>query len=107
MRPVALMFVVLITAAPLAHTWTVQDAEREPCPMAVSMPDGSSCLTAPCPCDHSAPIAVAAQLPATTIPRAVTCAAPIASARTRPAATFAAPASGFPFAVDHPPGASA
>jgi len=107
MRPVALIFVVLITAAPLANAWTIHEALREPCPMAVSMPDGTSCLTAPCSCDHTAPAAVAAQLPATTLPRAVTCAAPIASPRPCLAATFAAPASGFPFAVDHPPGTRA
>ena len=102
MRWLALTLAVFLTASPLAEAFVDREAS-EPCPMASLMPDGTTCLTAPCPCDHSAPAAVMSQAAPTTLPGAVVCAVPAPAPRACLQAQTAPPAPGFPFAIDHPP----
>ena len=102
MRSVALVLVVLLTTSPLAEAYVLREAP-EPCPMAAAMPDGAPCVTAPCPCDHSAPAAVAPQVAPTTLPDTHDCLPPAATARPSLTPQPTRPASGFPFAIDHPP----
>jgi len=103
MRIVALVLVVWFTTAPLAEAYAFGETP-EPCPMAATMPDGAPCFTAPCPCDHSAPVAAGPQAGPTTVPRAHVCVTPLDSPRQCGARPGGSPAAGFPFAIDHPPG---
>jgi hypothetical protein len=76
----------------------------EPCPMAGMAATDLPCMTAPCPCNHGAPVAPLPLTAAATIPTAVTLVSPLA-ARVPAAAAPAVPDDGFPFAIDRPPGA--
>ena len=103
MRIVALVLVVWFTTAPLAEAYAFGETP-EPCPMAASMPDDAPCFTAPCPCDHSSQAVAVSQAAPTTLPRAHVCVTPLDSPRRCQARPAAAPAAGFPFAIDRPPG---
>lgn len=103
MRLKAFVLVVILTTAPLAEAWSLLETTPEPCPMAAAMHGDGPCFSAPCPCDHSSQAVVTSQSDPTTLPHTQACAAAAAIARPCATPTTAAPARGFPLAVDHPP----
>lgn len=103
MRAIAIALVVVITSTPLLQAATVPDAPA-PCPMAAGAAGEAPCLTAPCPCDHSAPGSV---VPGALAPAVVGETAIVLrrnDAGRRLAGTGGAGAcQGHPFPIDHPP----
>lgn len=102
-----MVLVVILTATPLLQAASVPDAP-EPCPMAEAAPMDGPCFTAPCPCDHSTPDALA---PAPAAPARMAPGAPDlrrnAAGRVRCVPADGRLRAGHPFPIDHPPSARA
>lgn len=106
MRCTAALLVVLFTATPVVQAVAIP--ETAPCPMAGGAPDAGPCVTAPCPCDHSAPGAlVRGAIPPATLVGIATATRPAAARRRLAVPPDATPRAGHPFQVDHPPSSRA
>lgn len=107
MRCTAALLVMLFAATPVVQAVAVPEAAA-PCPMAGGAPVDGPCVTAPCPCDHSAPgTLVRGAIPPATLVRIATTTRPVAARRRLAVPPDATPRAGHPFQVDHPPSSRA